>query len=52
MPPKWSLGYQQCRWSYLSDARVREVEKCLLYLFIMLQFNLNLIIDFCYMHMD
>lgn len=25
MPPKWSLGYQQCRWSYDSDTRVREV---------------------------
>lgn len=25
MPPKWSLGYQQCRWSYDSDERVREV---------------------------
>jgi hypothetical protein len=25
MPPKWSLGYQQCRWSYLSDQRVLEV---------------------------
>ncbi|CAA3000368.1 Alpha-glucosidase 2 [Olea europaea subsp. europaea] len=25
MPPKWSLGYQQCRCSYSSDARVREV---------------------------
>ncbi|KAL0297456.1 UNVERIFIED_CONTAM: Alpha-glucosidase 2 [Sesamum radiatum] len=24
MPPKWSLGYHQCRWSYHSDARVRE----------------------------
>ncbi|XP_058777569.1 uncharacterized protein LOC131651863 isoform X2 [Vicia villosa] len=27
MPPKWSLGYQQCRWSYLSDQRVLEVAK-------------------------
>ncbi|KAF7126946.1 hypothetical protein RHSIM_Rhsim11G0034700 [Rhododendron simsii] len=25
MPPKWSLGYHQCRWSYHSDARVREI---------------------------
>lgn len=25
MPPKWSLGYHQCRWSYLSDQRVLEV---------------------------
>lgn len=27
MPPKWSLGYQQCRWSYDSDARVLEIAK-------------------------
>ncbi|KAG5049011.1 hypothetical protein JHK85_010114 [Glycine max] len=27
MPPKWSLGYHQCRWSYLSDQRVLEVAK-------------------------
>lgn len=27
MPPKWSLGYQQCRWSYDSAARVREIAK-------------------------
>ncbi|KAL0407971.1 UNVERIFIED_CONTAM: Alpha-glucosidase 2 [Sesamum radiatum] len=27
MPPKWSLGYHQCRWSYHSDARVREIVK-------------------------
>ncbi|KAM7264679.1 hypothetical protein ACFE04_002362 [Oxalis oulophora] len=27
MPPKWSLGYQQCRWSYDSDKRVLEVAK-------------------------
>ncbi|XP_057992260.1 glucoamylase 1 isoform X6 [Hevea brasiliensis] len=27
MPPKWSLGYQQCRWSYDSDTRVREIAK-------------------------
>ena len=25
MPPKWALGYHQCRWSYDSDERVREV---------------------------
>jgi alpha-glucosidase len=25
MPPKWALGYQQCRWSYLTAARVSEV---------------------------
>ncbi|KAL3619125.1 hypothetical protein CASFOL_036695 [Castilleja foliolosa] len=27
MPPKWSLGYHQCRWSYDSDARVREIAR-------------------------
>ncbi|XP_073139357.1 uncharacterized protein [Henckelia pumila] len=27
MPPKWSLGYHQCRWSYNSDARVRQIAK-------------------------
>ncbi|KAH9671077.1 hypothetical protein KPL70_017205 [Citrus sinensis] len=25
MPPKWSLGYHQCRWSYDSDKRVHEI---------------------------
>lgn len=25
MPPRWALGYQQCRWSYEPDARVREI---------------------------
>ncbi|XP_068634479.1 uncharacterized protein [Aristolochia californica] len=25
MPPKWSLGYHQCRWSYDSDAKVRKI---------------------------
>ncbi|GLT91332.1 hypothetical protein SLE2022_092240 [Rubroshorea leprosula] len=25
MPPKWSLGYHQCRWSYMSDKRVKEI---------------------------
>lgn len=25
MPPKWALGYHQCRWSYASDERVLEV---------------------------
>ncbi|CAH2052908.1 unnamed protein product [Thlaspi arvense] len=24
MPPKWALGYHQCRWSYMSDKRVAE----------------------------
>lgn len=27
LPPKWSLGYHQCRWSYKSDAVVRELAK-------------------------
>ncbi|GJU20784.1 heteroglycan glucosidase 1 [Tanacetum coccineum] len=27
MPPKWALGYHQCRWSYDSDMRVREIAK-------------------------
>lgn len=31
MPPKWALGYQQCRWSYDSDARVREVHHLFCY---------------------
>ena len=25
LPPLWSLGYQQCRWSYAPEARVREI---------------------------
>lgn len=25
LPPRWALGYQQCRYSYYPDARVREV---------------------------
>lgn len=25
LPPLWSLGYQQCRWSYPDEARVRAV---------------------------
>lgn len=25
MPPLWALGYQQCRWSYFPDTRVKEV---------------------------
>lgn len=25
MPPRWTLGYQQCRYSYYPDARVREI---------------------------
>ncbi len=27
LPPRWSLGYQQCRWSYAPDTRVREIAK-------------------------
>lgn len=27
MPPKWALGYQQCRWSYMTAARVAEVQR-------------------------
>lgn len=27
LPPRWSLGYQQCRWSYESDRRVRAIAK-------------------------
>lgn len=25
MPPRWALGYQQCRFSYYPDSRVREI---------------------------
>lgn len=25
MPPMWSLGYQQCRWSYMSAAEILEI---------------------------
>ena len=25
MPPKWSLGFQQCRYSYYPDARARQI---------------------------
>jgi len=25
MPPKWALGYHQCRYSYFPEARVREI---------------------------
>jgi alpha-glucosidase len=25
LPPKWALGYQQCRWSYQPAERVREI---------------------------
>lgn len=25
LPPLWSLGYQQCRWSYYPDSRVKQI---------------------------
>lgn len=25
LPQKWTLGYQQCRWSYNTDSRVKEI---------------------------
>lgn len=27
LPPLWSLGYQQCRWSYTPEKRVREIAR-------------------------
>lgn len=27
IPPKWGLGYQQCRWSYVDHNQVREVAR-------------------------
>lgn len=27
LPPKWALGYQQSRWSYYPESRVREIAK-------------------------
>ena len=27
LPPLWSLGYQQCRWSYYPEERVRELAR-------------------------
>lgn len=27
LPPKWSLGYQQSRWSYAPESRVREIAR-------------------------
>lgn len=27
MPPKWTLGYQQCRWSYYPEAKVKDIAK-------------------------
>jgi alpha-glucosidase len=29
LPPRWSLGYQQCRYSYYPEARVREITRLL-----------------------
>ncbi|MFQ5430540.1 MAG: TIM-barrel domain-containing protein [Phycisphaerae bacterium] len=29
LPPRWSLGYQQCRWSYASARRVRGIARSL-----------------------
>lgn len=26
-PPRWSLGYQQCRWSYAPEQRVRDIAR-------------------------
>ncbi|MBN2279090.1 MAG: DUF5110 domain-containing protein [Candidatus Marinimicrobia bacterium] len=31
LPPLWSLGFQQCRWSYFPDSRVREIADTLRY---------------------
>jgi len=27
MPPQWALGYQQCRWSYYPESKVRKLGK-------------------------
>lgn len=27
LPPRWALGFQQCRWSYPTEARVREIAR-------------------------
>jgi alpha-glucosidase len=27
LPPRWALGYQQCRWSYAPEAKVRQIAK-------------------------
>lgn len=27
LPPKWALGYHQCRWSYYPEAKVRDLAK-------------------------
>ena len=25
LPPKWAIGYQQCRWSYYPESKVRDI---------------------------
>jgi len=25
IPPKWAIGYQQCRWSYYPESKIREI---------------------------
>jgi len=39
MPPKWSLGYHQCRWSYDSSEKVLKVFSCrrIVYLYFLLR---------------
>ncbi|WP_129716514.1 glycoside hydrolase family 31 protein [Pedobacter sp. SYP-B3415] len=27
LPPRWALGYHQCRWSYYPDAKVRDIAR-------------------------
>ena len=27
MPPRWALGYQQCRWSYAPESKVRSIAR-------------------------
>ena len=27
MPPKWTLGYQQCRWSYYPEEKIKDIAK-------------------------
>jgi alpha-glucosidase len=27
LPPRWALGYQQCRWSYPTETRVKEIAR-------------------------
>lgn len=46
MPPKWALGYHQCRWSYDSADRVLEVvsnvEFILHFIFLIMQNSIYL----------